>query len=296
MDGHSRCGLVGCHPRSRRRTGPGTATCPRASPREVAVPRGERVRMRDAETEGKVANESARRATPAPSVSNAPASNADDGEQRRGAVRRPPSGDSGARSGSGSGSRAVSRGDTADRTAGRGGSGGDTADRSGEREPSTDVASTRDRAVPRTNPPGPDHIYVYPPSYYTRYYDPCGYGAWGPGFAYFTPWGWGPGYYGSYGYGYGYGGYGGYGGGYGHYAYDIGSVKLKVKQRDAEVYVDNYFAGYVDDFDGMFQALKVEAGGHRIEVRKPGFETLQFDVHVQPERSVTFKGEMKPQP
>ena len=79
---------------------------------------------------------------------------------------------------------------------------------------------------------------------------------WGPGFAYFTPWGWGPGYYGSYGYGYGYGGYGGYGGGYGQYAYDIGSVKLKVKPRDAEVYVDNYFAGYVDDFDGMFQALK----------------------------------------
>jgi hypothetical protein len=73
-------------------------------------------------------------------------------------------------------------------------------------------------------------------------------------------------------------------------------VKLKVKPRDAEVYVDNYFAGYVDDFDGIFQSLKVETGGHRIEIRKPGFEPLQFDVHVQPEHSVTFRGEMRPTP
>ena len=268
--------------------------------REVAVPRAERVRMRDSETEGRVANEGTRRAAAAASVTNAAASN-DEGEQRRGAVRRPPSGDSGSRAGSGGSAsgRTAGRGDTADRSADRSGSRVDT-DRSGGQDRSSDDNWSRDRAVPRTVPPYSDRgnvYYVYPRSYYTRYYDPWGYGAWGPGFAYFTPWGWGPGYYGSYGYGYGGYGYGvGYGGGYGGYAYDIGSVKLKVKPRDAEVFVDNYFAGYVDDFDGIFQALKVESGGHRIEVRKPGFETLQFDVHVQPGRDVTFRGEMKPTP
>ena len=29
-------------------------------------------------------------------------------------------------------------------------------------------------------------------------------------------------------------------------------------------------------------------------MRKPGFETLHFDVRVQPDRTITFRGEMKP--
>ena len=53
--------------------------------------------------------------------------------------------------------------------------------------------------------------------------------------------------------------------------------------RDAEVFVDGYYAGTVDDFDGVFQALKLDSGGYKIEIRKPGFETLHFDVRVQPE-------------
>ncbi len=140
-------------------------------------------------------------------------------------------------------------------------------------------ASTSTRATPTT--------IAY---FYDRYYDPWAYGAFGLGYSYSA---WGHPYYPSPGY---YPYYAGTGYGYQYADYDVGSVKIKVKPRDAEVYVDNYFAGYVDDFDGVFQALKVETGGHRIEVRKPGFETLQFDVHVQPSRSVTFRGEMKPTP
>ena len=77
---------------------------------------------------------------------------------------------------------------------------------------------------------------------------------------------------------------------------DAGSVKLKVKPRDAEVFVDGYFAGVVDDFDGVLQALKLDSGAYNIEIRKPGFEPLRFDVRVQPDRSITFRGEMKPAP
>lgn len=280
---------------------PDPAPSPAPAPaREVAVPRAERIRMRDTETDGRVANESVRRAEPAHRATNASAANADDEQQRRGAVRRPPSSDGGSRGGS--------RGGAVDRTPDRSGGRTTTADRSGDRsgdrsdgrgrgDTADGSTGIRDRAVPRTRPPYADRndvYYIYPRYFYNRYYDPWGYGGWGPGFAYFTPWGYGPGYYGGYGFGYGYG----YGGGYGAYGRydDVGTVKIKVKPRDAEVYVDNYFAGYVDDFDGVFQALKVEAGGHRIEVRKPGFETLQFDVHVQPERNVTFRGDMKPTP
>jgi hypothetical protein len=62
------------------------------------------------------------------------------------------------------------------------------------------------------------------------------------------------------------------------------------------VWVDGYYAGNVDDFDGAFQALKLDSGAYRIEIRKPGFETLTFDVRVQPERTITFRGDMRPIP
>jgi hypothetical protein len=188
-------------------------------------------------------------------VTNADAaSNADDQGERRGAVRRPQGDRSGARSG--------------------------------------------DRAVPRSEAPRPPRTtvvrgypYRYSP-YYSRYYDPWGYGSFGLGYFYYSPWAWSQ--YGSSHYGYGGGGYyPGYGRGS---SFDIGSVKLKVRQRDAEVWVDGYYAGSVDDFDGAFQALKLDSGAYRIEIRKPGFETLTFDVRVQPERTITFRGDMRPIP
>ena len=48
-----------------------------------------------------------------------------------------------------------------------------------------------------------------------------------------------------------------------------GSLRLKIKPRDAKVYVDGYFVGVIDDFDGMFQKLGIDAGGHRVEIKAP---------------------------
>jgi hypothetical protein len=113
------------------------------------------------------------------------------------------------------------------------------------------------------------------------------------------------GYYGGY-YPWGYGGFGlgGYYGGYydpwyyGDYqpyysGYDFdGRLRLKVKPRTAEVLVDGYFAGLVDDFDGIFQRLRIEPGPHRIEIRSAGYEPLTFDVRIQPDRTITYTGEL----
>ena len=78
--------------------------------------------------------------------------------------------------------------------------------------------------------------------------------------------------------------------------FDEGQLRLKIKPRDAEVYVDGYYAGIVDDFDGIFQRLHLESGPHRIEVRAPGYETLNFDVRITPDHTTTYEGEMKPVP
>ena len=130
-----------------------------------------------------------------------------------------------------------------------------------------------------------------------------GYGYWG-GYGYTYPY-YG-GYYGGYfGYGYydpfydpWYGGYfspySGYGQSSGYsVGSDDGALRLKVKPREGEVYVDGYYVGLVDEFDGMFQRLHIEPGPHRIEVRAAGYESLVFEVKISPEHTTTYQGEMK---
>ena len=77
---------------------------------------------------------------------------------------------------------------------------------------------------------------------------------------------------------------------------DIGGIRLKIRPRDAQVFVDGYYAGLVDDFDGTFQSLRIEQGGHKIEIHMPGFEDLELDVHVQPGRTITLSETMRPRP
>ena len=138
----------------------------------------------------------------------------------------------------------------------------------------------------------PYYGYGYRGSFYNRYNWYPGYG-FGLGYFY-DPFMMGYGGYGGY-YGGGYGGY--YGGGGGGYyqsrGYDTGSLRLKVQPRDGKVYVDGYFVGVVDSFDGVFQKLAVEAGTHRVEIRADGFEPAQFEIMVTPGETITYKGELK---
>jgi hypothetical protein len=78
--------------------------------------------------------------------------------------------------------------------------------------------------------------------------------------------------------------------------YDLGKLRLDIDQRDAEVYIDGYYAGVIDDFDGRLQGLRLEAGNYQVEVALPGFAPLQFDVHVSPGRTTTYRGSLLPEP
>jgi hypothetical protein len=86
----------------------------------------------------------------------------------------------------------------------------------------------------------------------------------------------------------------------GYYAhspgYDFGGVRLQMRPRDAQVFVDGSYAGIVDDFDGTFQQLRLEPGAHKIEVRMPGFEDLELDVFVQPGRTINIHEDLRPRP
>ncbi len=129
--------------------------------------------------------------------------------------------------------------------------------------------------------------------YYPRRYYPYGYGTFGLGYFYYDPYRWygydhryySPYYYGSHSYNYGSG-----------YDYYTGELRLQVKPRHAEVYVDGYFAGHVDDFDGIFQSLRLEDGEYRVEIVAPGYEPLEIDIRIQPGRKITYRGELRPRP
>ena len=69
-----------------------------------------------------------------------------------------------------------------------------------------------------------------------------------------------------------------------------GGLRLKVEQKNADVFVDGHYAGIVDDFDGMFQHLSLRPGSHHINVRAPGYEPLGIDIVVQPHHTTVYHG------
>ena len=140
---------------------------------------------------------------------------------------------------------------------------------------------------------GGRNIYVVPRGrtflYYPRYYyQPYtfGYGPGGRGNLYFDL------YYNSYVWHpysvYRYGTYGSYG-------YPAGELRLKVHPRDAQVFIDGYYAGRVDDFDGVFQSLRLEEGDYQVEIVLPGYEPLAFDVRIFPGEKTTYEGDLLPE-
>ena len=136
--------------------------------------------------------------------------------------------------------------------------------------------------APRAVTPG------YRPYYYPRY----SFGFYS-GYPWYSPYYYPYGYYGSYGYDYPYGYGSPYGYGYGGYvnrneARGYGGVQIKDAPKDAQVFADGYYAGTVDDFDGAFQHLDLEAGPHRIEIRPQGQQPISFEVNVRPGENVTY--------
>jgi len=122
--------------------------------------------------------------------------------------------------------------------------------------------------------------YGYPHGWYSPYYG-YGYYGWGWGMG----WGWGypyPFYSPWYPYGY-------------PYYYDAfnASLKLEVTPKNAEVYVDGYLAGIVDDFDGVFQRLKVRPGTHEIVLWLEGYRTVQQQLHLATDTGKRIKFAME---
>jgi hypothetical protein len=113
------------------------------------------------------------------------------------------------------------------------------------------------------------------------YYDPFFYSPF-----FYAPYGWGPYAYAPYAYG-----------AYAPYGFrrePTGEARIQVTPKQAEVFVDGYRAGIVDDFDGAFQRLHVTPGGHEITLFLPGYRTVTERVYFGEGSTVKIRETMVP--
>lgn len=59
--------------------------------------------------------------------------------------------------------------------------------------------------------------------------------------------------------------------------------------RFAAVYVDGFYAGVVDDFDGVFQSLALPPGGHTLAIFLEGYRTVRHNLYLQPGSRFTLR-------
>jgi len=114
------------------------------------------------------------------------------------------------------------------------------------------------------------------------------------GVPFFNPW---------YSYGYGFGYPYGYQWGYpyppyGYLRFDdfTASIRLEVTPTAAEVYIDGFRAGTVDDFDGVFQRLHLRPGRHELVLYLDGYRAVHQNLYVNARADQKIRYTMVPLP
>ena len=126
---------------------------------------------------------------------------------------------------------------------------------------------------------------------------------------YYNPYSYSYGYprsrsYGYYGYGYGYSDYGysygdyyGYYPSYGYRTYryregNVSQIRTLVDPAKTRVYVDGYYAGIADDFDGLLQRLNVAPGRHEISLKLEGYSSHVLAIYAGREQTLKLRWDM----
>ncbi len=73
----------------------------------------------------------------------------------------------------------------------------------------------------------------------------------------------------------------------------IGNLRVDVQPMSAQIFVDGYFVGTVDDFYHTLAGLSLSPGAHRLEFRAPGYATLTVDVLIEANRTITYRGTLQ---
>jgi hypothetical protein len=83
---------------------------------------------------------------------------------------------------------------------------------------------------------------------------------------------------------------------YGVYPYRArpeGDVRVEVTPKQAEVYVDGFYAGRADEFNGVFKRLHTTPGGHAITLHLDGYRTVTENIYASPDRTYKVRDTME---
>jgi hypothetical protein len=73
-----------------------------------------------------------------------------------------------------------------------------------------------------------------------------------------------------------------------------GNLRLAVAPDTAQVYVDGFYVGTVEEIARLEQGLDVAAGWHRLEFRAPGYLTPAVNVTVEANRTLNYRAQLLP--
>jgi PEGA domain len=71
-----------------------------------------------------------------------------------------------------------------------------------------------------------------------------------------------------------------------------GELKISAIPTRAAVFVDEQFAGHVDEFDGLGKAMLLTPGQHRVRIALPGYLPLETVVDLRPHQKLKIQTEL----
>jgi len=71
-----------------------------------------------------------------------------------------------------------------------------------------------------------------------------------------------------------------------------GELKISATPTRAAVFVDNQFAGHVDEFDGAGKAMLLSPGRHSVRVALPGYLPFDTVVDLRPHQKLKIKTDL----
>jgi hypothetical protein len=72
------------------------------------------------------------------------------------------------------------------------------------------------------------------------------------------------------------------------------NLRFEVAPDTAQVYVDGFYVGTVNEISRREQGLDVTAGWHRLEFRAPGYLTPAANVTVEADRTLNYRMQLQP--
>jgi 23S rRNA A2030 N6-methylase RlmJ len=68
-----------------------------------------------------------------------------------------------------------------------------------------------------------------------------------------------------------------------------GELKISATPSRAAVFVDNQFAGHVDEFDGVGKAMLLTPGQHRVRIALPGYLPFDTVIDLRPRQKLKIE-------